>query len=156
VFEQDGRKYYIPRERPKEAYAILDEFVGLCERLDVPCWVYMGTALGFYRDGGWNKWDRDIDVVILEKFWPVVKEAMLGLGYEALPYTMHFFNEYYILLNVSSIEGLERHFSGYTWLRCNGKRYRGPDHIEKYLEETYGDTWQTPIEPDGFKGWWIE
>ena len=156
MFKHDGEEYYIPHERPEEAYAILDEFIGLCGRLDAPCWVYMGTALGFYRDGGWNRWDRDIDVIILTEHWAAVKEAMLGLGYETLPYTMHFFNEQRILLNVTSIDRLEKDFSGHTQLECNGKWYRGPDHIEEYLEESYGKDWRIPTPPDDFEEWWIE
>ena len=148
MFKHDGEEYYIPHEKPEEAYAILDEFVELCERMDVRCWLYTGTALGFYRDGGWNRWDRDIDVIVLTEHWPAVEEAMLGLGYKMLPYTVHFFNEQRILLNVSEINHLEKDFDGFTWLECNGKRYKGPDHIEEYLKETYGDTWRIPTPPE--------
>ena len=148
MFKFGGVSYYRPPEKPEAAYAILDEFADVCEVLEVRYWLFMGTALGFYRDKGWNEWDVDIDVLILEGDWPGVKEAMLARRYRMLPITPHMVNEEMILLNIQIIPCVERRFDGFAWLEHNGRRYRISDDIEGDLEETYGGTWRTPIAPD--------
>jgi len=148
TFKFGGAEYYKPSEKPEEAYAILDEFVEVCEQLGIGYWLYMGTVLGFYRDKGWNKWDRDIDVIMLTGDWPAVKEAMLARGYRMLPHTMHLINEHRILLNVTIIPRTEKHFGAYDVLECNDREYRAPYRIAAYLRETYGPDWETPIAPE--------
>lgn len=148
TFKFGGAEYYIPHEKPQEAYAMLDEFVEVCERSGIDYWLYMGTVLGFYRDKGWNQWDRDIDVIILTIDWPIVKAAMLTRGYAPLPYTMHLINEHRILLNVTTIPHFEEHFDAYDVLECNGKEYRAPHRIVAYLREVYGPDWETPTAPE--------
>lgn len=140
--------FYRPPEKPEEAYAVLDEFVDMCESLQIRYWLFMGTALGFYRDGGWNEWDVDIDVLILEGDWPAVQGAMLARGYWMLPHTPHMANGEHILLNIQTIPCVERRFDGYALLERHGRQYRVSDDIEGDLEETYGETWRTPIAPD--------
>lgn len=148
MFEFGGNWYYRPPEKPQKAYAILNEFVDACEELGARYWLFMGTALGFYRDGGWNKWDVDIDVLILGEDWEAVKGAMLARGYTMLPSTPHFLNEDRVLLNVSTIKRVERRFDGHALLEHNGRQYRISDDIEGDLEETYGSTWRTPTPPN--------
>ena len=41
---------------------ILGEFDRVCRKLDIPYFIYAGTAIGAVRHGGFIPWDDDIDV----------------------------------------------------------------------------------------------
>lgn len=44
---------------------ILEELDRVCRLLDIPYFIYAGTAIGAIRHGGFIPWDDDIDVGML-------------------------------------------------------------------------------------------
>lgn len=59
----------------KKAFELLQTFVGVCEKWDIPYYLVCGSALGAVKYGGFIPWDDDIDVGLLredyEKFLSV-------------------------------------------------------------------------------------
>ncbi len=133
-------------------------------------WITDGTLLGFYRDGGLIKGDRDID---------------LGMMIEDLPANIHVFLKskglHLLRINGSVDYGLEYTYTRKganldifffyrendfvwhaNWLREKKIRFRyplfgvkktqfkakefwAPENIEQYLELKYGKNWRVPI-----------
>lgn len=72
-----------PGDDPEHADEILDTLRWVCESNDIIYFVYAGTGLGFYRDGGYIPLDNDLDVGIISAAEDFVrlKEAMEEEGF---------------------------------------------------------------------------
>lgn len=55
------------RKLQKVSTEILEEFDRVCTVLDIPYFIYAGTAIGAVRHGGFIPWDDDIDVGLLRE-----------------------------------------------------------------------------------------
>jgi len=60
-------KYHIPSQGmdPQRAAEVLFEADDILKNLDIKYYLACGTALGFYRDGGFIPWDDEMDIEIL-------------------------------------------------------------------------------------------
>ena len=77
-------KQYKPEELKKLqrlSSSILEELDRVCRILNIPYFIYAGTAIGAVRHGGFIPWDDDIDVGMLRKDYErFLKEAPSVLG----------------------------------------------------------------------------
>ena len=51
----------------KKVFELLQIFVGICEKWDIPYYLVCGSALGAVKYGGFIPWDDDIDVAMLRE-----------------------------------------------------------------------------------------
>lgn len=54
-------------ELQKKTFEMLQIFVGICEKWNIPYYLVCGSALGAVKYGGFIPWDDDIDVGLLRK-----------------------------------------------------------------------------------------
>lgn len=68
---------------------ILGEFDRVCRKLDIPYFIYAGTAIGAVRHGGFIPWDDDIDVgMFRDDYDRFVREvpSLVGPDFEVIDY----------------------------------------------------------------------
>lgn len=68
---------------------ILGEFDRVCRKLDIPYFIYAGTAIGAVRHGGFIPWDDDIDVgMFRDDYDRFLREApsVVGSDFEVVDY----------------------------------------------------------------------
>lgn len=57
---------------------ILVEIDKICRRHNIPYWLDSGTLIGAVRHGGFIPWDDDVDICVLGKDYPRLREALLA------------------------------------------------------------------------------
>ena len=72
----------------KKQFAILCEFVRICEKLDLQYYMICGSALGSAKYSGFIPWDDDIDVALPRKDYNIFIEKAQAL----LPEHLHLQN----------------------------------------------------------------
>lgn len=144
-----------PHDAKVAADRVLEDFDDLCKILDIDYFWVAGTCLGFYRDGGYIPKDKDIDIGIFcndEKFMLLV-ERLEGLGFVNIPQggKPQWFIRDNILLDVCRIDIFARlrfftptFFKAFDVITYNGRIYKIPHPVEKYLEHCYGPGWKIP------------
>ena len=148
----------------KEADKILESWDDICNELEIPHLLIYGTALGFYRDKGYIKYDNDIDtrIVCNKDKWFKFKERFIAenhLRANRPTGCSYYFDlpEGSLLFSIerSPIVGLVIHDTGEEFLvpalyhkfdtvEHNGRQYNVPSPIEEYLEIRYGKDWRIP------------
>jgi len=143
-----------PSNEPENADDILNTLYKVCAELDITYFLYGGTALGFYRDGGYIPLDNDIDVGILstpEKFL----ELRATLEAEGFAIDEDSYNHYWkhnILLDIRGGTDywgpepvIQRCVVLYTEqfdaVSYKGRAYNIPHPIEEHLACHYGPNW---------------
>lgn len=150
-----------------DAKAALDE-------LGVPFFLSNGTLLGYYRENGLIKHDRDVDIgVKIEDFDDRIIDKFISCGFNlktvngekdnGLEYSFRkrdigldiFF--YYDTPNTSWMAVWMHHnnerfryvyplISGYKVVEFLGQKFRIPENTEEYLVAQYGEHWQSPLD----------
>lgn len=133
----------------------LFDFKKVCDRLNIKCFLMLGTALGFYRDNGFCKGDFDLDVGVI-----CTKEELSNLfielmGNEFVPgkfflnpgweMNLHF-HKYGTLFDVyfQFLDDVDPMVEKFDIVEYKGVKFNVPSPIEEYLELEYGPTWKTP------------
>ena len=131
---------------------VLDEFVAVAESLRIKYFLYLGTCLGFIRDGGYIKGDNDIDVAVicnsqeLEKLFEVLTRGHgFKLG-ERRGANCHFHKDG-ILLDVwfKSGDKIKPFLESPQIFLYKDKKYNIPNPVEGFLRLHYGSNWRIPI-----------
>jgi predicted nucleotidyltransferase len=155
---------FISERNKIESTKFLDILINTDHKMHVV--VGGGTALGFYRDADFIKWDTDIDLFAsnksIEKLIVLIKN--LGCSHyiendeikavytlsnnDSLPFSIKLFNpEEKTYIDV---------FENYTWkwptemflnsktVNIHGYKLKLPNPPEKYLEGVYGKSWRIP------------
>jgi phosphorylcholine metabolism protein LicD len=149
----------------------LRDFIEACSEADMNPFLMWGTLLGCVREGGFLKYDHDIDVGILARDWP--KRSLLIEAMRRRGYGLEYCNKYKIrfigrdLLGKMDVdvffpwEGkmiccLDHEtdksgawfpldaFNNFRSLTFLDTRVSIPDPPERVLETAYGD-WRTPV-----------
>lgn len=142
-----------PGDEPEHADDILNTLHKACAQLGITYFVYGGTALGFYRDGGYIKLDNDLDVGIVstpEKFMAL--RALLMTEDFVVDGVNHYW-KHNILLDIRG--GTEHWGPELVMGRCvvpytsqldtvsyKGRDYNLPHPIEEHLACIYGSNWR--------------
>lgn len=129
---------------------ILEDFVDVCDDLNVRYCLAYGTCLGFYRGGGYISYDSDIDVWVEcdpagdEKFH-VMLERLRALGFVFLS-DHHRFCRNNVWLDIfrGNYEGILSFVESFDTIIYNKRTYNLPHPVEEYLEHTYGKDWRVP------------
>ena len=144
-----------PSDEPDDADDILDTLRWVCESNDIIYFLYGGTALGFYRDGGYIPLDNDIDVGVIstpEKFL-AMKDRLESEGF-----TVDGVNHYWkhnILLDIrggTDYWGPEPviqqcvvpYTNQFDAVSYKGHAYNIPHPIEEHFACHYGPNWTIP------------
>jgi len=150
------------RIQPFNSIENADKFLQLwddvCNKLEISHLLIYGTALGFYRDGGYIKGDSDIDVRCICKRdkWDKMVEELTKKGvFQQLPHGFGFY-KYGILMCIERCEkvGVVTYDDGWE-ITClpyydfetvehNGRKYNIPYPAEAYFAQRYGADWKTP------------
>tara|TARA_Y100000034_G_C6830011_1_gene374575 strand:+ start:568 stop:1164 length:597 start_codon:yes stop_codon:yes gene_type:complete len=161
-------KYHIPNKgmNVEKAAKVLFEVDDLLRENDIYYFLSCGTALGFYRDGGFIPWDDEIDIDIFsEIFVPrlqEIKDLFINAGYVARATYRGKTSKMSIFKDGIKVAfgAIYDNESGY---RCdlkqkfpskffdnpedflfNGRLFKMPGPLNEYLTFIYGD-WKTPI-----------
>lgn len=140
---------------------ILEDFVDLCDDLKLRYCLVGGTALGFYRDGGYIPWDDDIDVWIdcdpVEdgRFY-IMLDRLVKLGFTFLSDNHRFCrdNTWLDIFKGEYREGFLAFVESFDTVIYNSRAYNVPCPIEEYLEYRYHGIrdwrvprdWRIPVE----------
>lgn len=151
-----------PSNDPEHADEILDTLHKVCAELGITYFVYGGTALGFYRDGGYINLDNDLDIGIIstpERFL-AMKDRMVGEGFVVDDNINHYW-KHDILLDIRG--GTEHWGPELVMGRCvvpytsqldtvsyKGRDYNLPHPIEEHLACIYGSNWRKTKPKVGF------
>lgn len=146
----DPRNGFIFRKEPLNegrADKILKEWDEICKDLNIPHFLYLGTCLGFYRDGGYIKNDEDIDVGILggEKNVEKLAEKLIQHGFttEDEYKNKHWYKNGIMLDIWSYFAEFQDFLESFDEVRYKGRVYNIPHPVEEYLEKEYGN-WKIP------------
>jgi len=150
----------IPSKNIKGADEILETCHDICKELNIPIMLIYGTALGFYRDGGFIKGDSDIDIRVVcnrEKWDELVRELDKKDIKQTNKPKGFAFRKHDILTCIERSEkvGIVTFENGWEYMvqplyhefdiiEYKGRKYNVPHPIEKYLENRYGEGWKTP------------
>lgn len=146
----------------EKADKILHEFGDVCASLDIDFCVVFGTCLGFYRDKGYIIGDHDLDVMPMcsdKKFIELIKTLqqrgyVWRLGVSGMRWYGHAFKndilldiwrEHNDLLGRLDLKRLQTFFRSLDIIEYNGRTYKIPGPVVKYLEFLYGKGWVNPI-----------
>lgn len=139
-----------PYEAKEITDKILEDWDDACKSLNIPHFVFMGTCLGFHRDGGYIKSDTDLDVGVLcspdtlkELFKALREKEIKQEGWMICNVNVQ---RGHVMLDIWHIFG-PLHMAFLTKLDTvtyNGRTYNTPSPPEGYLEFAYND-WRTPV-----------
>lgn len=145
-----------PGDEPEHADEILDTLHKVCTELGITYFVYGGTALGFYRDGGYINLDNDLDVGIIstpERFM-AMKNCMENVEGFVVDGVNHYW-KHNILLDIRG--GVDYWGPEQILPRCvipfteqfdtvsyKGRTYNIPHPIEEHFVCHYGPNWKRP------------
>jgi len=134
-----------PHYAKEDADKVLNEFFDICKELDIPAFLWHGTALGLYRDKNYPRTDRDIDVGVkaTSKQIGQLLTTLKARGFSKSPRVR---GKYKIWLDISF------RFCADEWdflqnldqIIYEGKTYNVPGPIENYLVWYLGKDWRTP------------
>jgi len=138
----------------EKARKVLLEFGDIADGLGVPWFLYLGTCLGFVRDGSFIEYDDDIDLGVLcdkgtlaRLFGELVRkgfvkgDAYLNPGNEK---NQHFFKDGILVDVFFTFRDDTREFlTSFDEVHYNGRRFRVPHPVNDYLTSEFGD-WRTP------------
>jgi len=143
----------------------LIQIQNILEKVNIYWGFIFGTVLGAIREKDFIAHDEDIDLFILDTDECKLIDALFVLrenGFELIRYDkggIYSFiknNEYvdfYVfkpykkgIYHCGSYYLLEKHLKETIFIDFRGGEFRVPKDYEEYLEITYGDDWQTPIE----------
>jgi len=131
----------------------------ILDAYEIKYWLWFGTFLGIYRDGGLIEWDGDVDLVVytedLEKTFQcggLFHEK--GFEFSPWPDAMLYRDGEHMDLSDFRLEGNER-VSGYyrveaadfeadTCVNFLGKKWRIISNPERWLGYLYGADWRIP------------
>jgi len=148
----------MPFENKEKADKFLEIWDDICNELGIRRSLIYGTALGFYREGGYIKGDSDIDVRVFCKRdkWDKMVAKLHEKGVtQTLPHGFGFYKDA-VLMCIERCErvGVVTYQDGweitclpyyeFETIEYNGRKYNIPHPIEKYLEQRYGADWRTP------------
>ena len=129
---------------------ILEDFVDVCDDLNIRYCLAYGICLGFYREGGYIPWDSDLDVWIDcdpikdGKFY-VMLDRLRGLGF-AFQSDNHRFCRDNVWLDIfrGDYDGILSFVETFDTIVYNNRTYNIPYPVEGYLEHMYGEDWRIP------------
>lgn len=134
-----------PCDAKEKADKILEEYDNICKKLDIEYGLILGTCLGFVRDGRYIEGDNDIDVGVIcpkDDFERLAQELVKNGFIRESEGSQHFY-KYDILLDIWRVVPGKLLFS--ASITYNGRVYKVPHPVEKYLEETYYGNWKDKI-----------
>lgn len=151
----------------KLSLGILDDTLRAFQKMGIPVWLFLGTALGFYRDFDFCQGDvDDIDLALEKKYFDRVGEIKNNLNLNSFDISIlpdgkcpeisckkKYSDGSYTKIDLFFIEdNCWRFYSQPPQTRKLSKNYLWPGSIfpqpiEEYLTENYGD-WKTPIPRD--------
>jgi len=145
--------YVCPSDHQDVADRILFDFFDCCYSLDIPVFLSLGTALGFYCDNGYILSDLDIDVFVDLSRYSLLKLkdtlVLSGFFINSIPgacpnMNIHCLKDS-ILLDIwfKQRRNFMTYYHGSSFVFYKNKRLRIPSDIESYLSCIYGD-WKTP------------
>lgn len=145
-----------PGDEPEHADEILDTLHKACTELGITYFVYGGTALGFYRDGGYIKLDNDLDIVVVSteeeyhNLWhrlATLPEWNDGSGLRKGPIQLdlHYTDRNLPHYVIPSWRPMAYTFQGFDIVSHRGRDYRLPHPVEKYLVWEFGKAWNVPV-----------
>lgn len=129
-----------PFEIPDAADRLLNEFFNISERLNIDTFLLYGTCLGFVRDGGYIPGDNDIDVGVLDGFWPLADELVKNGFWPVVTVreNSHFL-KYGILLDIYFKFPSLRYLGSFDSVIYNTRSYPVPCPVDEYLKSLYGN-----------------
>ena len=133
-----------PFKIPEIADKLLNEYWDIAEALGIKTFLYLGTCLGFVRDGGYIMGDNDIDVGILGEIGELaIRLTENGFAKKRIwPDRNYHFLKYGVLLDVYFGFPDRRFFQSFDKVMHKGRAYNVPYPVEDYLKAKYGD-WKT-------------
>ena len=136
-----------PHKNVAGADLALNEALAVARETGRRACLTFGTALGFYRDGGYVVGDNDIDIAVIAPqddpdFTAAMQRAGFGVG-SAVPALRHrHFWKHSTLVDVFWRSGIN-FYDEFGEVEYKGKAYPVPKRIEAFLEACYAD-WRTP------------
>ena len=141
----------------EKATKTLEEWDDICSDFGLIHYLIYGTALGFYRDGGFIPWDNDIDtrVVCSREQWDTLIGRMKDCGFNSRTEEGYGYakNQTLICIEHSPWAGKIQFNNNiihnvipvyhFDIVEFNGSKYNVPHPIEEYLSTRYGD-WKKP------------
>lgn len=142
-----------PFDYPEIADSVLFGFFDICYKFNIPVFLSLGTALGFYRSGSYLPNDPDIDVFIL---CPENTRLSLFDHLSSLGYTLNAIPDDFPLMNCHTVKDnilldiwfkqrkdFSAFYHGDNYITYKNRKFRIPFNIKEYLTTIYGD-WKTP------------
>ncbi len=149
-----------PFDFEKQADEALEIWDDVCKELNIPHFLIYGTALGFYRGGGYIAGDSDIDtrVICKEKKWKELVKKLREKGviqsgkiqgweffYGQIPFAIERSEKIgTIVQGDGMIYKVMPLYASFDTIKYNGRIYHLPHPIEEYLERRYGKNWKNP------------
>lgn len=137
-----------PFNAKEVADKILEEWDDICKELNIPHFLWLGTCLGFYRDGGYIEGDEDLDVGVLvdNQGRKKLAEKLVKHGFttEQEPYKNKHWHKNGIFLDIwSFFHDWTEFLESFDQVTYKGRIYNVPHPVEEYLEKEYGN-WGVP------------
>jgi len=132
-----------PFNIPDAADRLLNEYFNISERLKIDTFLLYGTCLGFVRDGGYIPGDNDIDVGVLDHFWPLADELVKNGFWPVVTVEKNsHFLKYGILLDIYFKFPSLKYLGSFDHVIYKTRSYNVPRPVDEYLKSLYGD-WRT-------------